>query len=35
VDRRFEPAMPREVADARLRTWERAVERSRGWHVED
>jgi glycerol kinase len=35
VDRRFEPAMPREAAEARLRTWERAVERSRGWHVED
>ena len=35
VDRRFEPAMPREVAAARLRQWERAVERSRDWHVED
>jgi glycerol kinase len=35
VDRRFEPALPREAAEARLRTWERAVERSRGWHVEE
>jgi glycerol kinase len=35
VDRRFEPAMPREAAAARLRQWERAVERSRLWHVED
>jgi glycerol kinase len=35
VDRRFEPTLPREEAEARLRTWERAVERSRGWHVED
>jgi len=35
VDRRFEPAMPREEAAARLRQWERAVERSRDWQVED
>jgi glycerol kinase len=35
VDRRFEPAMPREQAAARLRQWERAVARSRGWQVED
>jgi glycerol kinase len=35
VDRRFEPAMPREAAAARLRQWQRAVERSRDWHVED
>jgi glycerol kinase len=35
ADRRFEPAMPREAAAARLRQWERAVERSRDWHVED
>jgi glycerol kinase len=34
VDRRFEPAMPREAAHARLRQWERAVQRSRDWHVE-
>jgi glycerol kinase len=34
-DRRFEPAMPREAAAARLGQWERAVERSRDWHVED
>jgi glycerol kinase len=31
VDRRFEPALPRDAAEARLRQWERAVERSRGW----
>jgi glycerol kinase len=35
VDRRFEPRMPREAAAARLRQWERAVGRSRDWHVED
>jgi len=35
VDRRFEPAMPRDAAAARLRQWERAVERSRDWQVED
>ena len=35
VDRRFEPALPREAAEARLRTWERAVARSRSWHAED
>jgi glycerol kinase len=35
VDRRFEPALPRDAAEARLRTWERAVERSREWHVDD
>jgi glycerol kinase len=34
-DRRFEPVMPREAAAARLRQWERAVERSRAWHVGD
>jgi glycerol kinase len=34
VDRRFEPAMPRDAAATRLRQWERAVERSRDWHVE-
>jgi glycerol kinase len=34
VDRRFEPALQRDVAAARLRQWERAVERSRDWHVE-
>jgi len=34
VDRRFEPAMSREAAAARLRQWERAVGRSREWHVE-
>jgi glycerol kinase len=35
VDRRFEPAMPRDEADSRMRTWSRAVERSRGWQNED
>jgi glycerol kinase len=35
VDRRFEPRMGRELAAARLRQWQRAVERSRDWHVED
>ena len=35
VDRRFEPAMARDAAAARMRQWERAVERSRAWHVED
>jgi glycerol kinase len=35
VDRRFEPAMPREAAAARLHHWQRAVERSRDWHKED
>jgi glycerol kinase len=35
ADRRFEPAMPRDAAAARLRQWERAVARSRDWHVED
>jgi glycerol kinase len=34
VDRRFEPALPRDAADARLRQWERAVGRSRDWHRE-
>ncbi len=35
VDRRFEPTLPRDEAAARLRQWERAVERSREWQVED
>ena len=34
VDRRFEPSMPRDQADARIRRWSQAVERSRDWHVE-
>ena len=34
VDRRFEPAMPRDAAAARLAQWERAVARSREWHVD-
>jgi glycerol kinase len=35
IDRRFEPSMPRDAAAARLRQWERAVARSRDWHVQD
>ena len=35
VDRRFEPRMSRDEAGARLARWGQAVERSRGWHVED
>lgn len=35
VDRRFEPAMARDAAAARMRQWSRAVERSRGWHEGD
>jgi len=35
ADRVFAPALPRDAAEARLRQWSRAVERSRDWHVED
>ena len=35
VDRRFEPAMARDEAAARMRRWSRAVERSRDWDVTD
>lgn len=35
ADRRFEPAIPREAADARMAQWARAVERSRDWHQEE
>ena len=35
ADRRFEPAIPREAADARMAQWARAVERSRDWHKEE
>ena len=35
ADRRFEPAVPREIADARMAQWARAVERSRDWHAGD
>jgi glycerol kinase len=35
VDRRFEPSMCRDEAASRLRQWERAVQRSRGWHEEN
>jgi glycerol kinase len=35
VDRRFEPAMPRDAAAARMKQWSRAVERARAWHVEE
>src|SRR6185312_3460396 len=31
VERRFEPRMSRDEATARMRSWSRAVERSRGW----
>jgi glycerol kinase len=31
VQRRFEPAMSADERDARMATWRRAVERSRGW----
>jgi glycerol kinase len=34
AERRFEPAMSRDEASARLSRWSHAVERSRGWHVE-
>ena len=34
VDRRFEPALPHDAAAARLKQWERAVARSRDWHVD-
>jgi len=35
VDRRFEPTMPSDEAASRMRTWSRAVERSRNWHAGD
>jgi glycerol kinase len=35
VDRRFEPALPREEAVARMKQWSRAVERSRDWEITD
>jgi glycerol kinase len=31
VDRRFEPNMSRDEADARMRQWSQAVDRARGW----
>ena len=31
VERRFEPAMPRDEAQSRMHEWSRAVQRSRGW----
>jgi glycerol kinase len=31
AQRRFEPRMKRESADARMAEWARAVERARGW----
>lgn len=31
VEKRFEPALPMENREARLRQWKRAVERSIGW----
>jgi glycerol kinase len=35
VDKRFEPRVPRHVAEARLHEWRRAVERSRNWARQD
>jgi glycerol kinase len=35
ADRRFEPRMSRDEAHARLTRWSRAVERSRGWQLEN
>ncbi|HVE48985.1 MAG TPA: glycerol kinase GlpK [Casimicrobiaceae bacterium] len=32
VDRTFEPAMPRELVAELIVGWERAIERSKGWH---
>ena len=32
VDRRFEPTLPRDQVAARLRQWQRAVDRARDWH---
>jgi glycerol kinase len=32
AERRFEPRMPREQAQARMSEWSRAVDRSRDWH---
>jgi glycerol kinase len=34
IERRFEPELSRDEADARMQRWSRAVERSKGWHVE-
>jgi glycerol kinase len=34
AERRFEPAMSRDQAQARMARWSQAVERSRGWHVD-
>jgi glycerol kinase len=34
AERRFEPLMSRDEANARLARWAQAVDRSRGWHVE-
>ena len=34
AERRFEPQMSRDEANARLARWAQAVDRSRGWHVE-
>jgi glycerol kinase len=34
ADRVFEPALARDAAEARMRQWSRAVERSRDWHEE-
>ena len=34
AERRFEPAMSRDEAAGRMDRWARAVDRSRGWHVD-
>jgi glycerol kinase len=34
AQRRFEPQLSRGGAQARLERWQRAVERSRNWHIE-
>ena len=33
VDRRFEPAMERNLAEDMLRQWRRALERAAGWEI--
>jgi glycerol kinase len=35
IDRRFTPAMPAGERDRRYRQWQRAVERTRGWALEE
>jgi glycerol kinase len=35
LDRRFEPSMPADRREDLVRGWHRAVERSRGWAIDD